>query len=342
MALASPHQFPEVLFQFTARLVCIGISALMSLSALRAQEPTPQLILPLGHSDAALAGKFSRSGRLIITGAADQTAILWQASTGREIRRLLLDGKIISASISADDRYVLVTNDNGRLGQFDAATGKGLRLGFCLSAVFLDDNEILCAAPEGGIGLVPADIDFGRIIDPEQESAGRFVGSGRSFVGKDAGRARLIVVPRQTTFLLAAFEDGSLARYDIPSGALRWKRSDFCAGSLTTGLGTIHISVADIIEGKQPRQRQSPSVSQPSLSSIAVSGDGSTVAAACNNAISVLDGIDGHTRKTWGEKALYVAGLDLSFDGSRIASAQMGLTERTAKKRLNCLEDPSG
>jgi RNA polymerase sigma factor (sigma-70 family) len=81
----------------------------------------------LRHQHTIKAVRFSRDGKLIVSGAWDDTARLWDAATGRELRRLADPGKPISAvDLSPDGKVVAAGNLNQTFVLWGAATGKEL------------------------------------------------------------------------------------------------------------------------------------------------------------------------------------------------------------------------
>ena len=95
----------------------------------------PQLLVPLGHSHAVLAVALSPDGRYALTGSADWNAILWDASTGREVRRF--EGHkfhVTTVAFSPDSRFVLTGGGNKYLEGddrsarlWDITTGEEIR-----------------------------------------------------------------------------------------------------------------------------------------------------------------------------------------------------------------------
>jgi WD40 repeat protein len=67
-----------------------------------------------GHSASVVAGGFSPDGRRVVTGSRDDTAIIWDAETGKEL--LTLKGHtqdVTSARFSDDGRHVLTGSRDG-------------------------------------------------------------------------------------------------------------------------------------------------------------------------------------------------------------------------------------
>ena len=79
----------------------------------QAKDGQPQLVVQLGHSAGISSACFSPDGRFIVSGSAgiserkslNNAAILWETSTGREIRRFVGHSDSINAvSFSPDGR----------------------------------------------------------------------------------------------------------------------------------------------------------------------------------------------------------------------------------------------
>ena len=90
-----------------------------------AQEPPNHK----GHFGAVFCAAFSPDGTKIVTAGYDNTARIWDAKTGTEVRRLKGDaGRIYSVAFSADGRKVVAANrDNPTVLIWDADSGEVLQ-----------------------------------------------------------------------------------------------------------------------------------------------------------------------------------------------------------------------
>jgi hypothetical protein len=81
-----------------------------------------------GHDGWVYAAAFSTDGRFIVTGPGDKTARIWDAATGKEIRRLEgHGGSVLAAAFSTDGRFIVTGSRDTTARIWDAATGKEIR-----------------------------------------------------------------------------------------------------------------------------------------------------------------------------------------------------------------------
>ncbi|MCI0714251.1 MAG: protein kinase [Chloroflexi bacterium] len=78
-----------------------------------------------GHEDSIRAISASPDGKWIATGSNDQTAILWDATTGNVIHTLPHDSYVAAVAFSPDSQFLLTSGTTLRL--WDVATGRELR-----------------------------------------------------------------------------------------------------------------------------------------------------------------------------------------------------------------------
>ena len=68
-----------------------------------------------------LAASFSPDGRTVVTASGDKTARLWDAASGKELRRLTHEEAVTAASFSPDGRMVVTASDDKTVRLWDAS-----------------------------------------------------------------------------------------------------------------------------------------------------------------------------------------------------------------------------
>ena len=77
---------------------------------------------------AVMSVAFAPDGRTILTGSEDMTARLWDAASGREIRRLTGHGdEVTSVAFAPDGRTILTGSKDKTARLWDAASGREIR-----------------------------------------------------------------------------------------------------------------------------------------------------------------------------------------------------------------------
>ncbi len=92
------------------------------------EPPRLELFLQTGHTENVRSVALSADGKYLVTGADDQTAILWEAETGKQLQTFRgHTGLVVCVALSADGKSVVTGSLDKTAILWEAATGKNLR-----------------------------------------------------------------------------------------------------------------------------------------------------------------------------------------------------------------------
>lgn len=92
-----------------------------------ARRKVPVLVAQVGHTGSVASASFSPDGKRVVTASSDSTARIWDANTGKELKRLDGDSNgIWSMSFSSDSKRLVTTSRDGVARIWDAESGKEL------------------------------------------------------------------------------------------------------------------------------------------------------------------------------------------------------------------------
>jgi WD40 repeat protein len=115
------------------------------------------IFVQLGHSSVNTVKSvvFSPDGRYVLSVGGDKAAIIWDAATGKEIRRFSEGRDNVSCAIFSPDGRQVITGDTDSIKIWDSVTGKELRTlkEGAQSLVFSHDGRYLLSGGFGSITL---------------------------------------------------------------------------------------------------------------------------------------------------------------------------------------------
>jgi WD40 repeat protein len=123
-ATAAPAR--SMSFSPLCMLLLLALVAVAGAPAPAAERP--RLVVGLGHARWVQAVAFAGDGRRVLTGG-DRVAVLWDAGSGREVRRFTGHAGLVAAvAFSADGRRVLTGSYDRTAALWDAGTGRRLQV----------------------------------------------------------------------------------------------------------------------------------------------------------------------------------------------------------------------
>ncbi|CAG0960913.1 putative serine/threonine-protein kinase PkwA [Planctomycetaceae bacterium] len=169
-----------------------------------------------GHEEKVTAVTFSPDGKHVLTGSWDKTARLWNAATGKEIRKLEQPEPMLGVAFSSDGKTLFTLAMNRMVTIWDSSSGKEIRNFQARCAM----HSSLAISPDGKT-LLTTDYDTVRLWDIE---TGKEV---RTFGGQVADEGNLseeifysAVFSINGKQILASCEDKTARLWETDSGKL--------------------------------------------------------------------------------------------------------------------------
>ncbi|MBI5927671.1 MAG: protein kinase [Chloroflexi bacterium] len=137
------------------RIMAGGLNRVLTLWDAENETPLHQFA-NLGHGGPVKDIVVSTDNQLMLSGSNDHTLILWDVSTGQEIRRFEgHTGRILTAAFNADNSLIVSGSDDGEIILWDMATGQQVRqftghVGPVYSIVWQNSASRLISSGEDG------------------------------------------------------------------------------------------------------------------------------------------------------------------------------------------------
>jgi WD40 repeat protein len=138
-----------------------GLLGLLFSFLIAVAQTEPRLVLPIGHTSSVNSAVFSPDGIYALTASWDNTARIYEVSTGKEVHVLLgHKNYVTSAGFSPDGKYALTASwDNARI--YDVLSGKELQV----LTGHIDGLHTAVYSPDGKYVLTASRDKTARIFD---------------------------------------------------------------------------------------------------------------------------------------------------------------------------------
>ncbi len=196
------------------KTIIIGFWLLILTFAAQAQELKLEILN--GHSGGGVfAVAVSSDGKFALTGSTDQTALLWDLETGKQLRRFVGHEDAVSAvQFSKDGQFVLTASYDKTARLWETATGKETR-------VFVENRNGVLIGHSGKILSAAISAD-GRLVATASEDKTARIWDAKTgkqlFELKHAGRVNSIAFSPDSRLLLTGGDDKIARLYSTETG----------------------------------------------------------------------------------------------------------------------------
>jgi len=280
-----------------------------------------------GHGAAVWSAQFSSDGKTIVTASMDNTARVWDATTGKELHQLSGHGDaVFSAQFSSDGKTIVTASYDNTARVWDTATGKELHPlsghgAAVSSAQFSSDGKTIVTASDDNTARV-WDVATGKELHPlsghgDKVSSAQFSSDGKTIVtASDDNTARV----------WDAATGKELQKLSGHGGAVSSAQFSSDGKTIVTASEDMTARVWDASTGKELYQLSGHG---GAVYSAQFSSDGKTIVTASDdNTARVWDTVTGKELHQLSGHRAAVLSAQFSSDGKTIVTASEDNTAR--------------
>jgi WD40 repeat protein/formylglycine-generating enzyme required for sulfatase activity len=291
-------------------------------------EQRPALVAQTGHGEGVAAAAVSRDGKWVATGGFDNTARLWEAASGRQIRVLPHAGAVSHLAFLPQANALVTGCDDGSARLWDLAAGKEIR-SFPVKGRRI---RAMAISPNGTWLLTGGDDGAARMWELATGKAGHvFQDNPGGFQRGRSGSIDALAISGDGKSLFTGSGFGTIRVWDMetgqevgnvprgnPFGNFPPRVDTLAVSPDARWVITAEMQLTDVATGKPGRKFEG---SQGRVAAVALTADGKwLVSAGEDKSVRVWDVETGELVRVLRAHTLPVGNVALSGDGKWLAS----------------------